>query len=464
MLSLAAAVAPGALALPVRATVAAKANSSTAMEVLIDTYPKAWLITLETGEQRRVVFPHRAGGDFPYQVLRAGRFLVYPGDQGAYRIPTNLRGRARLLGRADYVVPSSRPGRVWLVDIPNRESTAWSVREVDVTSAHQRAAQRLPQGSVVITGIRGGLLVTTSDGGAASWNPDTRRFGARFPGPNRGNLVDVRGSLVAWGIDCDPNSFCRRIGVYDLDHHTRQEFSSPPGTGGWVTTGGQGSRDAFSPDRRYLAVRAIDPDAAHSRVFVVELATDAISEVPDSSSVSPYSRVAWAPATNWVVFEHDPDELRAYEPTTGAALAVRRSGTAVALVTVPRPENVTDLYNPTRRRLQLCPGTLRPNENTGADGLPAASSQTDNLDRVIEVLRVDAPRIRRDYDGISALTIGPGGGYVWDRTPDGQVVTRHVANYAIHVYLQHRNDCPTSGYLYASYEGIELRFLYPRRS
>jgi hypothetical protein len=109
--------------------------------------------------------------------------------------------------------------------------------------------------------------------------------------------------------------------------------------------------------------------------------------------------------------------------------------------------------------LTPCPGSISVNQTTSPDGLPSAASHTDDLANVEQILHSASARLHHDYRHVSALTIGPGGGYVWDRTPDGTVTVRHVTNYAIYVYLKATRDCPTDGRLNASYNGIELRFL-----
>jgi hypothetical protein len=113
--------------------------------------------------------------------------------------------------------------------------------------------------------------------------------------------------------------------------------------------------------------------------------------------------------------------------------------------------------------LTPCPGSISVNQTTSPDGLPSATSHTDDLANVQQILRSASTRIHHDYHHVSALTIGPGGGYVWDRAPDGTVIVRHVTNYAIYVYLKAVHDCPTDGRLYGSYNGIELRFFTTRR-
>src|ERR1700688_550967 len=83
------------------------------------------------------------------------------------------------------------------------------------------------------------------------------------------------------------------------------------------------------------------------------------------------------------------------------------------------------------RSYRDCPGSAQVGPATSADGLPAEVSRTDDLSfvKVVAKNMTSSPYLgfthrivgMPDYRGVSAIRVGPGGGYVWTRNPSGQV-------------------------------------------
>jgi hypothetical protein len=315
------------------------AGSSGHRVVVIDNDAVMTLVDFSTGTSRTATLLHKGGGDSPDALLATGGFFVYPGEGGTWAIPLDLSGSPRLLGPSSYVVPSATSGRVWLVTITDErgQPASTTAREVEADGRSRNPLYRVPAGFGPISGVEGGLLlVDTTAGGSVVWNPATQRFGARFPGPNVGNLVDVRGSMVAWGVGCSPNSICTSLRLTDVGTGRSRDYPAPQGTAGWVSTGGEGSRDAFSPDGQYLAIRAANgvTQLSPSDVYVVNLSSGATFSVPDSSPPYPYSRVAWLPNSSWVVFASGAGSVNAYRVQDGQRRSFPTPCCGVALLAV----------------------------------------------------------------------------------------------------------------------------------
>ncbi len=142
-----------------------------------------------------------------------------------------------------------------------------------------------------------------------------------------------------------------------------------------------------------------------------------------------------------------------------ATLARRNDATRVAVIAPPVASTTTSLWV-THGHLTTCPGTLTITVSTSPDALPAATSHSDDPARVRDVVRANAARIRSDYTNVVSVDVGPGGGYVWDRTSGGSIVVRAVTNYGISVRLQSLTACPSGSQLYRSYDGIPVTFVY----
>ena len=296
------------------------------------------LVDFSTGTTKTATLPHQGGGDAPDALLATGGFFVYPGDGGTWAIPLDLSGSPRLLGPSSFVVPSATVGRVWLITTASQGQPATATaEEVGANGRYKSPLYRVPSG-VPISGVTGGLLLVNALGDSGVvWDPVTRRFGTRFPGPNVGSLVDVHGSMVAWGVGCSPSSICTSLRLTDVTTGRSRDFPAPHGTVGWAATGGEGSRDAFSSDGQYLAVRAASgaSQQSPSDVYVVNVASGVSFLVPDSSQPDPYSRVAWLPDSSWVVFASGAGLVNAYQVQDGQRRSFPTPCCGMALLAVP---------------------------------------------------------------------------------------------------------------------------------
>ena len=315
--------------------------------VAIDNDAVMTLIDFSTGARKTVTLPHKAGGDYPDAILATGGYFVYPGDTGTWAIAVDLSGAPRLLGSSTYLVPSATAGRVWLVTTTTDctqptcrgQAVPVTVREVGAAGGYRSSLYRVPAGFSPISGVAGGLLLAGNLGptdGSVVWDPATDRLGTPLPGPNMGNLVDVRGSMVAWGVGCSQDSICTSIRVTDVRTGRSRDHPAPQGTAGWISTGGEGSRDAFAPDGHYLAIRAANRvgQLSASDVYVVNVSSGAISLVPNSSSSYLYSRVAWLPDSSWVVSGSATGSVSAYNVQDGQRRSFPTPCCGVALLAV----------------------------------------------------------------------------------------------------------------------------------
>ena len=310
--------------------------------VVIDNDAIMTMVDFSTGARKTVTLANKGGGDYPDTVLATGGFFVYPGGGGGtWVVPLDLSVPARLLGPSTDVIPSVTPGRVWLVTISasSARAAAIAVQEVGANGRYRGSVYHVPPGFSPISGVVGGLVLVDTigpQGGGVVWGPATGRFGTRFPGPNVGNLVDVRGSKVAWGAGCSADSICTSLRVTDVRTGRSRDYPSPPGTFGWVSTGGEGSRDAYSSGGHYLAVRAAHGagELSASDVYVVNMTSGATSLVPDSTATSPYSRVAWLPNTLWVISASSTGSLSAYNVHDGKLRSFATPCCGVALLSV----------------------------------------------------------------------------------------------------------------------------------
>jgi hypothetical protein len=214
------------------------------------------------------------------------------------------------------------------------------VQEVRVDGSDRGAAHELPAGTFAQVGIAGGLLV--GDGTSWSrWEEKTDTIGRPlFSGDN--GFVDVHGDVVAWALGCGIDSTCDSLRVLDLTTGATRDIPAPASTTGWIPTGGEGSRDAFSADGRYLALRAggtVAPDANHpsdSQLFVIDLQSDLVVSVANSTSDYAFSRVAWSPDGHWVFFETPTHTIGGYEASDNTTASFPGACCGVSLVSLPK--------------------------------------------------------------------------------------------------------------------------------
>jgi sugar lactone lactonase YvrE len=301
-------------------------------------YDSLVLYDLDAGTHQTITLPGKTPGDYPYQLLRVGDWLVYPGN-GVQAIRADFSGSPVTLGQASLFVPSAREGWVWLVTLQGTGPYTDSVQEVRVDGTEQGPIYQLPEGMFARVGVPGGLLVGDNTS-VAKWDEATGELGASLFDGSSG-LVDVRGNTVAWAIDCRLDSTCASLRVLDLATGSSRDIAAPTGTSGWIPTAGEGSRDALSADGRYLALRAGGPvpsGANHpdtSTAYVIDLDDNQTRPVPQSTSDNAFSRVAWSPDGQWVFYETTDHHIGAYRPDDRQATTYPGACCGVALFTIP---------------------------------------------------------------------------------------------------------------------------------
>ena len=303
--------------------------------VVDDGSARTTLINSNSGTTRVVELPHRTGGDFPYAILATSGYFVYVGSGGTWATPVDVKGPPRNLGMASYIVPSSTPGRVWLVaGAASGRSALTTAQEVGVDGRYRGPVRSVPTGDAVVTGATEGVVLDTADG-TVLWNPSSGRYGATIVGAHRSNLIDVQGSKLAW-VGCTTEGACTTAHVADLTTGQSRDYPAPPGTSGWISTGGEGSRDAFSPDGRYLAVRAtsVTHGATSSNIYVIDLARKTTSLVAGTSA-SPYSRSAWLQHERGIVSQHDDGAIQVNDLIDRTIRVFARAPSGVAILTTP---------------------------------------------------------------------------------------------------------------------------------
>ena len=107
-------------------------------------------------------------------------------------------------------------------------------------------------------------------------------------------------------------------------------------------------------------------------------------------------------------------------------------------------------------RQVLCPGTHVPSASSTGDGLPAAASRTTDR-HAVESLVQGMKRDLTSHFPKASVSVGPGGGFEWYRDAAGEVHTRQVTNYALHVHLGAGERCPAP--VNQSFGGAEVRYL-----
>jgi hypothetical protein len=293
---------------------------------------------LDAKTTRTVTLPGKATGDYPYQLVRVGDWLVYPGN-GIQSIRTDLSSGPVALGNATTFVPSAREGWVWLVTFPGDGQSAETVQEVQVDGTARDPAAQLPSGMVAQIGITGGLLIG-NDTTVVKWDPSTGELGPELFSGSAG-FIDAHDDTVAWGLECSRTSTCAALRVLDLATGTQREFDAPAGTSGWIPTYGEGSHDALTASGDFLAVRAGgdvrsgDNHPATSTLSVINLRTGEIHEVPHSTNDNAFSRTAWSPDNRTLFYEATGNTIGAYQPDTATATTYSGECCGVALVTIP---------------------------------------------------------------------------------------------------------------------------------
>jgi hypothetical protein len=279
--------------------------------------------------------------DVPATLLPVGRWVVYmnfhgkfPGNRGASALPSDLAGRPRLLGNADYIAPSASPGRVWLMTAD--VGTAYDphdafqevVRSVSAASGQTGPAIKLPQGTSLVEGTQAGLLLSSGylsngyfNGAITLWTPGARPRHLAYLPPGNSLWFAADAQLIAFGTGCRLTSdICKMLQVVNVVTGRRLSFPAPPGTLGWTPRVWPGGVGAISPLNTMIAAQAATRPArkASAELFILRLAgaRKRLAAVPQSAAPARAS-MAWSAGGSWLFYQGPGGRLRALQVATG---------------------------------------------------------------------------------------------------------------------------------------------------
>ncbi len=242
-----------------------------------------------------------AAGDRAVWLSPAGR------QQRAEARTLDLRGPARVLGRADMVLPAGEE-RLWLARLRyGRAIRVVDVRLVTTSGVTvMRSRHRAPVGYV--QGATARALVVVRDGRGWEWEPRTGRV-RRAPWTW---LVAVHGRRSAW---CTEG--CQRVRLVGPGRDRRSGAVH-----GWTLD----PRGSYSADGRLLALGAtslVEVAGEGMRIALVDTRTGATRVVPEAVLSSP-TAFDWSPSGEWLYFAAPGRRVRAYRPADGRLVTLPR--------------------------------------------------------------------------------------------------------------------------------------------
>jgi hypothetical protein len=301
------------------------------------TWPPAYLDDLATGHLWRRHKLAFAGGDFRPYLVRAGRWLVYAGGQGAMAIRDSLKGRPRVLGTTPFFAPAASPGRIWLERIHGDMGIDGraSVWRASVRTGHHGPVITLPRNGALVAGTGAGLLLEVLHGrdfSLALWHPGgTPRLLPYSPRSDYG--LDASPRLAAYGTGCrihvtvsnDGYQACQVLRVYDVVTGRVLSFRAPAGTAGWMPLR-IGVTQAISPGGRMIAAYAatLPPGQGRDRLYLLRLdGTGGPPRPVPSSAAVLFPRTAWSADGSWLFYQGPRGHLWAYQVSRGRLRASR---------------------------------------------------------------------------------------------------------------------------------------------
>lgn len=262
-------------------------------------------------------------------LMAAGDRVVYTGYRGSratlVSLPLTLAGEPSPLASADTMIPSARPGHVWLGrwDQAGKRTRA-TFREVAVPGEAATSRTLIGSGSAIAGPLPGrwSHFHAALPGGFVI---ETRRALAFWDGRRARPL---RGGRRAWPVASGGPRFawcrgrCRSVRV--RTPVGERVFSSPTHL---RLTGSGGS---FSPDGRRLAVPVADGRRTHAAVL--DLRSGEWSMVP-GSALSVYGALAWSTTRDRLFLATRGGGLRAWRPGAKRAetLPIDPRGTVMSI-------------------------------------------------------------------------------------------------------------------------------------
>ena len=299
-------------------------------------WPPAYLDNLSTGHlslRRKLAF---AAGDYLPYLVRAGRWLVYPGRPGTMAIGDGLTGTPRVLGDTPLFAPAAAPGRVWLERIRGDlgEGGQASVWQVSVRTGHRGPVITLPRGASLVAGTDAGLLLQVPRGHDFGLALRSRGGALRaLPySPWWRDGFDASPRLVAYGSGCrdrdtqaNPTYYatCQVLRVFNVVTGRLSSVRAPAGTAGWIPFG-IGVTHPIAPQGQMIAAYAATRPLGkgHDRLFVTRLASTTGTPVPvPSSAAILYARTAWSADGSWLIYQGPGQRMWAYQVSSGNARA-----------------------------------------------------------------------------------------------------------------------------------------------
>lgn len=230
-------------------------------------------------------------------VVVTGGKVVYSGPAHGepVAIGLGLRGHARSVVRSGVYVPSAIGGRLWVGQLrSNRWMDLRSLREVTLDGRTTLKAHGVPTPAQALEGALEDGLLFERGARLRVWDPRlgrvTRRLAGTFP-------IAMHGPRVAW---CRGGCHTLHLTGPDGDAKVRALHSLPFG---------EGRGGAFSPNGRFLALRA----GAAGRLALVDTATRSVRPVP-GARLGDYDAFGWSRDGRWLFVATPRGRLLAYRP------------------------------------------------------------------------------------------------------------------------------------------------------
>lgn len=246
-------------------------------------------------------------------LVRGGR-LIRAGARDMLSVGLGLEGRAKTLGRANQVLPSVAPGRLWLATLSWRPGgvSIRGIREVTAAGRTIFVARHRAPGMSLVGALADGLLFE-GDERLLVWDPHTGRVTRSISGSF---VVATHDSTVA---RCTGG--CSRLHLTEPGGERVVDLPAP-----------QAYEGEFSPDGSLLAMRV-----RGGRIAIVDVEEGTASLAP-AVRASRHGALAWAPDGGWLYFAAPGGAIAAYRPEDGerAVLPFRaRRGAVLSLTAVP---------------------------------------------------------------------------------------------------------------------------------
>jgi hypothetical protein len=266
-------------------------------------------------------------------LMAAGDRIVYTGYRGSkaalVSLPLTLSGSPSPLGRADTVIPSSRPGHVWIGRWPRTgERTRATFREVAVPGEEATSRARRGQPSRIAgplpgrwshfhAAMPGGFVIETRHG-LSLWDGRAAR--------------PLRGGRGAWPVASGGPRFAWCSGRCGL-----VRVRTPGGERAYRSPSHvrlMGAAGSFSPDGRRMAVPVAQGRRNHAAVL--DLRSGRWSMVP-GGALSVYGALAWSTTRDRLYLATRGGGLRAWRPGAERAesLPVDPGGTVMSISVAP---------------------------------------------------------------------------------------------------------------------------------